>query len=211
MAQKWHQKVSVQTAIVSGLFLLVGVSIPYFFKVPVLENKIYNLERENTEKSVEIQRLETLLIPFKTIALEKYTGTEQDALKKLAQDIEHLKRVTASRQLTEDQGNNIINILKPFSGSTIKIQRRGEEEAYNFSNKIIEVFRSAGWKVKVSGGRHTMSPPQYGITWWTKDKNAPITQALKAVFKITGEPNLPYFVKDLEYDSAMRVGLKSLN
>jgi hypothetical protein len=92
MAQKWYQKASVQTAIVSGLFLLIGIAIPYIFKVPALENKIDQLEEENSDKTAEIQRLETQLTPFRTIALEKYTGSEQEALKRLAEELEDLKK-----------------------------------------------------------------------------------------------------------------------
>jgi hypothetical protein len=91
MAQKWYQKASVQTAIVSGIFLIIGLAIPYLFKVPSLEDKIDKLEKENSDKTAEIQRLETQLTPFKTIALEKYTGPEQEALNKLAHEIEKLK------------------------------------------------------------------------------------------------------------------------
>lgn len=91
MVQKWYQKASVQTAVVSGIFLLIGIAIPYVFKVPALENKIAQLEKENFDKTAEIQRLETQLTPFKTIALEKYTGPEQEALRKLADELEKLK------------------------------------------------------------------------------------------------------------------------
>ncbi len=37
MTQKWYKKASVQTAIVLGIFFLVGIAIPYFLKVPKLE------------------------------------------------------------------------------------------------------------------------------------------------------------------------------
>ena len=57
MAQKWYQKASVQTAIISGLFFLTGISIPYFFKVPTLKDKIEQLEKENKDKNAEIQKL----------------------------------------------------------------------------------------------------------------------------------------------------------
>lgn len=91
MAQKWYQKASVQTAIISGIFLLIGIGIPHFFKIPALERKIENLEKENSDKTAEIQRLETQLTPFKTIALEKFTGSEQEVLRKLADELKKLK------------------------------------------------------------------------------------------------------------------------
>jgi len=91
MAKKWYQKATVQTAIVSGILLVIGIGIPYIFRVPTLKNKIDQLEKENSNKTAEIQRLETQLTPFRTIALEKYTGSEQEALKKLAEEFENLK------------------------------------------------------------------------------------------------------------------------
>ncbi len=91
MAQKFYEKASVQTAIISGMFLLLGISIPYIFRIPKLQDKISVLEKETFEKTAEIQRLETLLAPFRTIALEKYTGTEAEALSKLALKIKELE------------------------------------------------------------------------------------------------------------------------
>ena len=52
--------------------------------IPKLKNNI-------SEKETEIQHLETQLTPFKTIALEKYTGTEQERLKKLSERIQELE------------------------------------------------------------------------------------------------------------------------
>ena len=49
------------------------------------------MEQQIFQKTAEIQRLETQLTPFKTIALEKYTGSEQEALRKLADELEKLK------------------------------------------------------------------------------------------------------------------------
>ncbi|MCK5579668.1 MAG: hypothetical protein KAJ18_00180 [Candidatus Omnitrophica bacterium] len=91
MAQKWYQKASVQTAIVSGLFFLIGVGIPSFFEIPKLKDKIGQLEKENSDKNIEILRLKADLIPFRALALEKYTGSEQEALRKLADHLTHLE------------------------------------------------------------------------------------------------------------------------
>jgi len=91
MAQKWYQKASVQTAIISGVFLLIGIAIPTIFKIPALEIKIDQLENDNSAKTAEIQRLETQLTPFRTIAIEKFTGSEQEALRQLANELEILK------------------------------------------------------------------------------------------------------------------------
>jgi hypothetical protein len=42
-------------------------------------------------KTAEIQRLETLLTPFKTIALEKYTGSEAEALRQLGVRLQQIE------------------------------------------------------------------------------------------------------------------------
>ncbi len=117
MAQKWYQKASVQTAIVSGVFLLIGIAIPHLFKIPKLEKKIEQLENDNSDKTAEIQRLETQLIPFKTIALEKYTGSEQEALRKFAQELEDLK--------------NYVNPLKKpiaFATAEVEVKIKSDEQ-----------------------------------------------------------------------------------
>ena len=91
MAQKWYQKATVQTALVSGVFLIVAIVIPYVFQIPALKDKIAQLEKENSDKTAKIQQLEIQLTPFKTIALEKYTAPEQEALNMLAAELEKIK------------------------------------------------------------------------------------------------------------------------
>jgi len=45
MTQKWYQKASVQTAIVSGIFFLIGIGIPSFFQIPKLNDEIKRLKK----------------------------------------------------------------------------------------------------------------------------------------------------------------------
>lgn len=75
------------------IFILCALLILYneVLRIPALKENIAQLEKEKGEKTAEIQRLETQLTPFKTIALEKYTGPEQEALRKLADELEKLK------------------------------------------------------------------------------------------------------------------------
>ena len=98
MAQRWYQKASVQTAIVTGFVLVIVTTIPLALQVPKLKDKNEELQRKLQErdaqiqaKDSEIQRLETLLVPFKTIALERFTGDETEALGKLADRIKTLE------------------------------------------------------------------------------------------------------------------------
>jgi len=67
------------------VFILLGVFLNYKSRrISGLEERINALEREVQKRDQEIHRLETLLAPFRTIALGRYTGIESEALSKLA-------------------------------------------------------------------------------------------------------------------------------
>ena len=93
MATKWYQKATVQGALVAAAALIIVTSVPIALQVPNLNDEIRFLERKLGERSAEIQRLETQLAPFKTIALARYTGPENEALAKLAGQVELLQRL----------------------------------------------------------------------------------------------------------------------
>src|SRR5438270_135590 len=97
MTTKWHKKAAVQAAFVAaGAVIIVGL-IPLALQVPKLNDENRGLERTIGEKNAEIQRLETQLAPFKTIALERYTGAPNEALAKLASQVELLQRLDAEK------------------------------------------------------------------------------------------------------------------
>jgi len=87
MSQKFYQKASVQVALVSAIGLIIVTIITTAHQRSQLKSDNIRLQRENDTKTTEIQRLETLLTPFRTIALEKYTLPEAEALRKLAEQI----------------------------------------------------------------------------------------------------------------------------
>ena len=99
MSQKFYQKASVQVAMVSAVVLIIVPIITIVHQRSQLKSDNIRLQRENDTKTTEIQRLETLLIPFRTIALEKYTLPEAEALRKLAEQIGVLQ--DADKQKTE--------------------------------------------------------------------------------------------------------------
>jgi|GEM_PF-3097880 len=77
---------------------ILGVWYSSHSKASGLEADVAALQRTVTSqkdtiraKDAEIQRLETLLTPFKTIALEKYTGTEAEALRQLGSQLQQLQ------------------------------------------------------------------------------------------------------------------------
>jgi hypothetical protein len=97
MAQKWYQKATVQGAIVAALALLIATLAPIALEVPSLKSDNAELNRKLTDKTADVQRLETQLAPFRTIALERYTGPENEALAKLASQIQLLQELDAQK------------------------------------------------------------------------------------------------------------------
>ena len=98
MAQKFYQKASVQVAIVAGVVAIIVAMMNIGFNYCDVKTQNRRLESENkslndatTKATAEIQRLETLLTPFRTIALEKFTGDEKEALRQLADQIVQLQ------------------------------------------------------------------------------------------------------------------------
>lgn len=85
-----------------------------------LEQKVADLKEENGKKDSEIQRLETLLTPFRTIALERYTGPEEEALRKLAQRITGLEKELAQTK----------EMAKPITLSLLSKNIRKNETGY---------------------------------------------------------------------------------
>jgi|GEM_PF-2882732 len=105
--KRWYQYVGVRAALIGavGLIIVAGMNICYNRSRLAQNNEQYKTEidtlKQNlSKKDFEIQRLETQLAPFKTIALDKYTGSEQERLQKLAERIEGLenplKKIIAS-------------------------------------------------------------------------------------------------------------------
>ena len=106
---------NVQIAIVGGLFTLAGLWLGSCLDASQLRPQIEGLRAQLSDKDTtiqskdrEIQRLETLLTPFRTLALERYTEPEAEALRKLAgqiqtleSDIEDLKPFELTQQLQQ--------------------------------------------------------------------------------------------------------------
>ncbi len=96
--KKWYQYVGVQAAFILAIggIIVAGMNIYNNRSKLVQDNQQYetdiaDLKEGLRNKDSEIQRLETQLTPFKTIALEKYTGSEQERLQKLAERIQELE------------------------------------------------------------------------------------------------------------------------
>jgi len=71
-------------------FLIIMFSLyvyEKFWGIPKLKEKKEDLSQLLVKKEAEIQRLELLLVPFRTVALQWYKGSEAESLKKLANRI----------------------------------------------------------------------------------------------------------------------------
>ncbi|MBI9020862.1 MAG: hypothetical protein JEZ10_06380 [Verrucomicrobia bacterium] len=86
---------AAQAAIIAGVFSVFGIWYGSHIKSAKLESKLADIERESAEKQsviisqkAEIQRLETQLTPFKTIALHRFAGNEKQALDQLERAIQ---------------------------------------------------------------------------------------------------------------------------
>ncbi len=116
MSKKGSLGKTVIAAIITAVAIIVvaGMQIWNNRTQVYRDNKTYQAEitklnNELINKNAEIGRLETQLIPFKTIALEKYTGPENEALKKLANELEQLK-------------NYVNPILKPIVSASANVE-----------------------------------------------------------------------------------------
>ncbi len=113
MAQKWYHKAGVQAAIVAGLFFLVICIIQILHQRSGLKHQVDSLNEDITRKETdirrlsqtvtdkqaaiaglvaEVQRLETVLTPFRTMAVEHFVESgETEALRKLAEYVTTLE------------------------------------------------------------------------------------------------------------------------
>jgi hypothetical protein len=92
MAQRFYEKASVQVAIISAVTLLLVTAITIFYQRSSVVADNARLLQKNQKQAQENQRLETLLTPFRTIALQRFSGPEGEALKKLADQITALDK-----------------------------------------------------------------------------------------------------------------------
>lgn len=158
MAQRFYQKASVQVAIVAALGLIITTVITVAHQRSQIVSDNDRLKNEVSNKSAEIQHLETLLTPFRTIALEKFTGDEKEALRKLADYVIELQKKDAeqtrlimelqkeAKQAKQMYGPPILNpigklIKKTASGYEAIIQfkpsNNSRVDGYTFKARVV--------------------------------------------------------------------------
>lgn len=187
MTKKWHQYVAIRAAIILavGGIIVAGINIwharselkqnneEYIDEIKNKDALISELYRQLSQKDSEIQRMETQLTPFRTIALEKYTGSEQEALKKLADELEELRNADLSILLklrniedtvgTIQQASTVSTTKRVISGAVAKrltsslkditdydveiLCVMGDVEGFALADQIKQIFSRANWKV----------------------------------------------------------------
>ena len=168
--KNFFKSVGVRVALITtiGIIFVAGMHIAnsrsnlvknnqdYINKIAKQKDTIHSLEQDCLTRDNKIQLLETQLTPFKTIALEKYTGSEQEALQKLAENLETLEQKTSAlekrlkpRSLSAKQ----ISILteKTNTVKNIKIHFlliASDPEAEFFKNQIKDSLLKGGWTIE---------------------------------------------------------------
>jgi len=155
------------------------VATVHGWHVHSLESTISEQRQQIGSKNTEIQRLETLLTPFRTIALEKFTGSDQEALRKLADYVvEQGKKLDKmGSELDKAKAQSGPPKLTPYSkvvtrtadgGYSVLLQFQlsgggGRVDGYSFSAHIlggaarITAFKGSLKTHAIVGGRETIS------------------------------------------------------
>jgi len=131
--------------------------------------KITDLEKEIGSKSAKIQELETQLTPFKTLALERFSKADTEALQKLAATIislqtdysnniatieslrSQLEQVRKSgqkrSQILTENSQLVVGTLKGIKARKIACSIiPGDAETIDFAKSLLNAFAIAGWE-----------------------------------------------------------------
>ena len=196
MTQKFYKKTSVQVAMVTGIFLILIAFINIWHQRSELRNENIRLNRLTQEQTAENQRLETLLTPFRTIALEKFTGTEGEVLQQLAERVtsidasladameelestkQELLRKTSDRSLTEEQTQILKSSLDGVFGKVLVKADFADSEARIFANQIEYILTETDLDVIEQGYTGIISLNAKGIYMLVSDIQNPPPHAV---------------------------------
>lgn len=115
---KFFESATVRAAIISGVMgaiaVMLAVWLPSRLDAPKLREDNITLKEELLKKNHEIEELQTLLVPFRTVAFQNFTGTEAERLSKLAlklNDIQKGLEVLSSDQAALKEKTNGMTAL----------------------------------------------------------------------------------------------------
>ncbi len=160
------------------------------------KDEIKSLAHEKEKFTSEVQRLETILTPFRTIALEKYTGSEEEILEKLRDDLNLVEKKTLAledqlqhRIIHQEKINYIANQISLSKDIKVRFLIMASDlEIKNFKNQIKEAIEKAKWEVV--GDIVSVVGSFEGITLCTSEKpaNEALTSLYSALKKLGFEP-----------------------
>jgi len=157
----------VQATIIAGIFSLAGILLGYQLqssgitsKVSALKDLVKKQDTIISNKTSEIQRLETLLTPFRTIALEKFTGNEKEALRELVNYVDKLQEKDKEQAILLKELETQLEISKEktsppvlkINSVSVKKTERGYQAIIPFqmsNNNYVDLFR---FKAQVVSG-----------------------------------------------------------
>jgi hypothetical protein len=206
MAQRFYQKASVQVAMVSGIVLLLATCITICHQRSELREQNAVLSALTQKQTAEIQRLETILTPFRTIALEKYAGPEGEALRQLGENISaidaslanareelastkrELLQRTSDRSLTEEQKRSLKSSLSAVSGKVLVKADFADSEAQMFANQIEACLRTTDLEIVQQGFTGITAIHAKGVRILVKDvhNQPPHTSAVQKALQSAG-------------------------
>jgi len=233
---------SVQAVIVAGVFGIFGTWFGYHLQSTGLNQEVSSLKEKVEQqdaiirnKTQEIQRLETQLMPFRTIAIQKFTGDDKEAMHKLADYVislqervaEQTRRISELREqvgqakklsekinensrprtLSEQTSQFIISYLQQDPKIKVEIGAYvNNTEAFGLANQIKALFESAGYKFDRIVP-FMQSIPQKGIAIKLKKPPTPgIDKAIAKLLQSQGQsPNVQKLDDDAKSDMVIHV------
>ena len=189
-------------------------------EAPKLRAELAPLREELTKKSAELQRLQTEMVPFKTLALQYFTGTEAERISKLAMKLQDLQSgYLALAEKENTTSEKTVELAKKIAPRTISLAQKdafrrsvfhmikgkvsvliylGDNEATFFADSVISMLKECGFTVTDIGQGvfHGVVPP---IAFTISDnKNLPPHSDLALAFQSIGltgprtiDPRLP--------------------
>jgi hypothetical protein len=115
-------------------------------------------------------------------AHSKLAATNADNEQQLAS----LQEARKPRTISPAQSSQIVNLLKPFAGQSVAIQRYSQDnETTQFSNQVISVLQSAGLQTKLAV---VMGPSGTGLGIVVHDAQPvpPLAGTIQHAFKAAG-------------------------
>lgn len=128
-------------------------------KYQELEAVFFNICYEYGEGRLSKEEYRDQRATYDQIRAVFLSGKSDDAtLKSIARDVQNLKQereeekkhraeAAKPRDITLEQRNVMVSVLRTAAGSRVHLVETGDNEAFDYANKIQQVFSDSGWVV----------------------------------------------------------------